>query len=176
MRDQQGGHLRLVHPQADPVAGDPRLAHLEQRGADAVAVADPDLVIGESFDGEVLAELPVAEIVAVQERLPVAIGLQLVEEDRTVHAAMPGQVALSVAVDVEATDHPPFRDGVLPDPGADRPSLPLHVSWHTDIDRHEPAGRRSGSHGVTASLSLRGEHIADLAYHHGRVPGGRSRP
>ena len=60
MRDEQRRHLRLVHPDADAVARDPRLADLEQRRTDAVAVTDADLVIGEAGDREVLAELPVA--------------------------------------------------------------------------------------------------------------------
>ncbi len=29
--DQQGWHLRIVHPDAHPVTGDPRLCHLEDR-------------------------------------------------------------------------------------------------------------------------------------------------
>jgi len=38
------------------------LRYLEDRGADLVAVTDADLVVAESVDGEVLAELPVYEI------------------------------------------------------------------------------------------------------------------
>ena len=42
---------------------------LEDGGADPEAIADADLGVGESFDGEVLAELPVHEVVAPE--LPV---------------------------------------------------------------------------------------------------------
>ena len=55
--DEQRRHRRLVHPDADAVARHARLGDLEQRPADAVAVADADLVVGEALDGEVLAEL-----------------------------------------------------------------------------------------------------------------------
>ena len=57
---QKRRHGRLVHPDADPEAGDPGLGHLEDGGADAVPVTDTDLVIGKALDREVLAELPIA--------------------------------------------------------------------------------------------------------------------
>src|SRR5205814_2089043 len=62
--DQQSRHPGLVHPQAHPVTGHPRLGDLEQRTADAVPVADAHLLVGQPFDGEVLAELAVLEVVA----------------------------------------------------------------------------------------------------------------
>ena len=46
--DQQRRDARVVHPDADPVAGDPRLGHLEHRLADPVPVADAHLVIGQA--------------------------------------------------------------------------------------------------------------------------------
>src|SRR5262249_56740166 len=85
--DQQSWHRGQVEPDSDAVAGDARLGDLEQRAADAVAVADADLVVGKALDGEVLAELPVAEVVAPELALPVAVGLDLVDEHRPVLAA-----------------------------------------------------------------------------------------
>ena len=73
----------------------------KQRGADPVAVADADLVVAQPLDGEVLAELPVDEVVSSELALPVAVGLDLVDEDRSLLAAVPGEIALAVAVDVE---------------------------------------------------------------------------
>ena len=46
VRDEQCSHLRLVHADADPVTGDARLRHLEQRAADTVTIADAHLVVG----------------------------------------------------------------------------------------------------------------------------------
>ena len=86
--DQQRRDPRVVHADADPVAGDPRLGDLEQRGADPVAVADADLVVGEPLDREVLAELPVHEVVAPELALPVAVRRDLVDEDRSMLAAV----------------------------------------------------------------------------------------
>ena len=45
--DKQIGHFGLVEPHADPKAGDPRLGDLELGVADAVAVTDADLVVGQ---------------------------------------------------------------------------------------------------------------------------------
>src|SRR6476646_9380585 len=42
---QEGSHPRLIHPDPDPIARDPRLGDLEQRRADAIPVADADLVV-----------------------------------------------------------------------------------------------------------------------------------
>jgi hypothetical protein len=90
--DQQRGYPRVVHPDAHPVAGHPRLGDLEQRRADLVPVADAHLVIGQAADGEVLPELPVAEVAAAELALPVLVGPDLVDEHRPVLAAVPGQV------------------------------------------------------------------------------------
>jgi len=64
MGDQQRGDLRVVHPDADPVAGDAGLGDLEHRAADAVLVADAHLIVGQAGDREVLPELAVAEVIA----------------------------------------------------------------------------------------------------------------
>jgi hypothetical protein len=61
MRHEQRGHPGLVHADADPVAGDARLRHLEERSADAMLVANTHLVVGQAIDREVLAELPKSE-------------------------------------------------------------------------------------------------------------------
>ena len=64
--DQERGQFGLTGPQAHPVAGDARLRDLELGLADAVAVADADLVVGQTVDGEVLPELAVGEVVAAE--------------------------------------------------------------------------------------------------------------
>jgi hypothetical protein len=63
MGDQQRRDPRVVHPDAHPVAGDPRLGHLEHCLPDPVPVADAHLVVGQARNGEVLPELPVGEVV-----------------------------------------------------------------------------------------------------------------
>ena len=65
VRNQQRGHPRVVHPDAHPVAGDPRLRHFEQRFTDPVPVADAHLIIWQAVHSEVLAKLAVGEVIAV---------------------------------------------------------------------------------------------------------------
>ena len=61
---------------------------LEHRAADPVPVADAHLVVGQSLDGEVLAELAVTEVVAAELLLPVAVRVHLVDEHRALLAAV----------------------------------------------------------------------------------------
>jgi hypothetical protein len=75
VRDKQRGHLRLVHANADPIASDARLRHFEQCIADSIAIADADLPVGETVDGEVFAELAKDEVIAAELALPIAVGL-----------------------------------------------------------------------------------------------------
>src|SRR3546814_4518242 len=48
-------------------SGDARLGHFEQSAADAVAVANAHLLVGQAVDGEVLPELAMGEIVRSEE-------------------------------------------------------------------------------------------------------------
>jgi hypothetical protein len=63
--------------------------------SDLVPVADTDLVVAQPLDREVLAELAVDEVAATELTLPVAIRVDLVDEDRALLAAVAGQVTLS---------------------------------------------------------------------------------
>jgi hypothetical protein len=62
--DQQRWHPRLAHADADAVAGYARLRYLEYRVTNLISVTNADLVIGESFNREVLPELTATEIAA----------------------------------------------------------------------------------------------------------------
>ena len=140
MGNQQSGHACLVHPDPHPVARHPRLGHLEQRLTDLVAIADAHLVISQAGDREILPELAVAEVVAAQLLLPVPVRLDLVHEHRTVLAAMPGQIALPVTVDIQ----PPYLtravNRLFPDGRADGLPVPRHVLRQPHVDRQQAAG------------------------------------
>ena len=101
---QQRRHPGLVHPNADAIAGHARLGDLEQRAADLIAVADAHGIVGQSFDREVLAELSVDEVGPLQLLLPVAIRFDLVDEDGALLTPVPGQVALTVSVQIQPAD------------------------------------------------------------------------
>src|SRR3954453_4888603 len=101
VRDEQRRNARIVHAEPNAVARHPRLRHFEDRGADLVPIADAHLVVARSFDREVLAELAVDEVVSSELAFPVAVGVELVDEDRALLAAMAAEIALAVAVDVQ---------------------------------------------------------------------------
>src|SRR5262245_528324 len=135
--DEESRDARLVHPETDAVTGDARLSDFEDGGADLVSVADADLVVAQSVDGEVLAELPVDEVVSFELACPVAVGVQLVDEDGALLAAVPRMIALPVAFDVEPAHSTRAVDRIFEDAGVDRLSLPRHVSRHPDVDGDE---------------------------------------
>src|SRR5262249_55395521 len=93
---QQCRHPGLVHPNADAIAGNPRLRDLEQCAADLITVADAHIIVGQSFDREVLTELPGDEVGPPQQLLPIAIRFDLVDENSSLFAPVPGQIALTV--------------------------------------------------------------------------------
>ena len=100
VRDEQRRHLRFIHSDADPVAGDARLRHFEHGAPDPVSIANAHLAIGEAVDGEVLAELPMREVVSTEPVLPIMIRVDLIDENRPMLTAVPRQVALAIAVDI----------------------------------------------------------------------------
>src|SRR5262249_23494730 len=134
---------RLTFPNADAIAGDTRLRHLEHRAADPVAIADAHGIIGQPFDGEVLAELPVDEARAFQPLLPVGIRLDLVDVDRALLPAVAAQVTLTISVDIQSTHPAAATHRVLPDRGVHRAALPRDVAWESDVDREQ------ASHGAS---------------------------
>ncbi len=99
---QQRRDLRVVQPDTDPVAGDPRLGHLEDRVPDPVPVPDAHLVVRQAFHGEVLAELPEHEVVPAELALPVPVRVELVDQDGSLLATVPVEVALPVPVEPSA--------------------------------------------------------------------------
>jgi hypothetical protein len=91
VRDQQRGHLWLVQPNTDAIAGDARLRDFEQRAADPIAVADAHVVIGQPVNGKVFPELPMRKVISAELLLPELIRLDLIDENRPLLAPMPGE-------------------------------------------------------------------------------------
>src|SRR5204862_7716429 len=111
---QQCRHPRLVHPNANAIAGNAGLSDLEHCAADLITVADANGIVGQSFDREVLAELSVNEVGPPQLLLPVTIRFDLVGEDGALLAPVPGQVALTVSVQIQSSNAAAASHGVLP--------------------------------------------------------------
>jgi hypothetical protein len=135
-RCQQCRHPGLVHSNPDAIARNPRLRDLEQRAADLISVADAHGIVGQSFDGEVLAELSVNEVVPSQLFLPVTIRFNLVDEDGTLLTPVPSQVTLTVSGQIQPADSTAARHRILPDRRVHSATLPLDVARKSDIYRN----------------------------------------
>ena len=105
MGHQERRNPWVVQPNADPEARHAWLRHLEQRAADAIAVADADLVVRQAIHGEVLAELSEGEIAAAEGALPISIGVGLVDHHGAVLAAVTAEIPLPVSLEVQPPDN-----------------------------------------------------------------------
>ena len=74
------------------------------------------------------------EIAAAQPFFPVAMRLDLVDEDRALLTAVAAEIALAIAIDVEPPDLATALHRLLPDAGVHRPSTPLDVAGKPDAD------------------------------------------
>src|SRR5262245_11052224 len=93
MLHQQGGHTRLVLSDSNPVAGHSGLRHFEQRAANPITVANADLIVRQSLHREVLAELSKHEVLAPELPFPIAVGINLVDENGPVLATVTLQIS-----------------------------------------------------------------------------------
>src|SRR5262249_27651982 len=153
VRNEQRRDARIVHADSDAVARDARLRDFEDGGPDLVAVADADLVVAQSVDGEVLAELAVDEVAPSELAFPVAVGVELVDEDGAVLAPVAGEIALAVGLDVELAHVSWANDGILVDAGKDGLPLPGHVPRQADVDRQQSADRRAHAYASAETAS-----------------------
>jgi hypothetical protein len=67
--------------------------------------------------------------------LPIAIRLNLVDEDGALFTPMPGQIALPVSVQVQPADPAAATHWILPDRGVHSAPPPLDVARETDVHR-----------------------------------------
>jgi hypothetical protein len=142
MGNEQCGHARFVRAHTDAVTSNAGLRHFEESGSDPEAIANADLVIGQTFDREVFSKLTPGEVASPKLFFPVTIRLDLINEDGTVFPAMTAQVALPIAIDVEATHNAPALNGTFPDTRMNTLALPRNVAGKAyvkrDQFRHEP--------------------------------------
>ena len=134
MRNQQCRHLWIVHAKADAVTGNAGLGHLQQRAANAVAIADAHLVVGKTIDGQVFAEVPILEVWPLEELFPVPVGVELIHHDGAIFSAVSPQVALPIAIEVETARHDPAGDRPLEDSGVYYFALPGDIAREPDTD------------------------------------------
>jgi len=131
--NDQRGHSRFVHANAQAIAGYARLCYLEYRIPNAISITDADLVIGKSFNGEILSELSETKIITNEKALPVMVGVYLVNKHRALLATMTGEIGLRVAIDIQLAHHPSSLDRKLPNRRSHSLAVPCDVAWKTDI-------------------------------------------
>src|SRR5262249_17840721 len=136
-RCQQRRHARLVRPNAEAIAGDPRLRDFEQRAADQIPIADAHHVVGQSVDREVLAELSVDEVAPLQLLLPMAVRFDLVDVDRALLTSVSAQIALTVSVEIQSPNATTPAHRIFPDRRVNGAPLPRDVAWKPDVHREE---------------------------------------
>jgi hypothetical protein len=105
---EQRWHPRLVHADADAVARHARLCHFKVSAADAVAIANADLVIRKSLNSEVFSELAESKIVAAQKALPVIVRIHLLDEYGPLLSTMTSEIGLRITIDIELARHSPL--------------------------------------------------------------------
>jgi hypothetical protein len=139
MRNEQSRHLRVVHSDSQAVAGDPGLSHLKDSIADPVSIPDANLIVGKTFDGEILSKLSVLEVISAKLALPIPVGLDLINHNGAVLTAVASEIGLAIALQIEPSSENALSDRSLPDRGANEFSLPHYLTWKTHID-----GKQSG--------------------------------
>jgi hypothetical protein len=112
---EQRWHSRFIHADADAVARHAWLRYFKLGTTDAVSIADADLVISKSLDGEVFSELAESKIATAQEALPVMVRIHLVDKYGAVLPAVTGEIGLRIAIDIELAHHSPSIDWRFPD-------------------------------------------------------------
>jgi hypothetical protein len=70
IRNDQGRHLGIVHPNPGAIAGNARPRHFKDRGADLVSVPNANLIVGEAFNSEILSKLSVLKVISTEFPLP----------------------------------------------------------------------------------------------------------
>src|SRR5690348_4776418 len=104
-------------------------------------IANAHFSIRQSFNCKILSELAIGKVASTELVFPITIRFDLVDKDCPVFAAMPRQISLAVAIDVEPPCHPSALDRRLPDGGVDGFPLPLDVARQTHIDREQTRHR-----------------------------------
>src|SRR6185437_6989168 len=101
---QQSRHSRLIQTDAHAITGDAGLGDFKKCVSDPVTVADAHGIVRQSLYREILTKLPEGRFTQVrpfQLFPPVTIGFDLVDEDRPLLASMAGQIALTIALQVQ---------------------------------------------------------------------------
>jgi hypothetical protein len=134
MRDEQSRHLRIVHPNSKAIAGDARLADFKDGAANSVLVANANLIVGKTFNREVLSKLPVFEIIPGEFALPILVRFDLIDHDGPMFATVAIQITLTITIEIEPSSKHTPGHSALPDCSADNFALPRDFARKAHID------------------------------------------
>jgi hypothetical protein len=73
------------------------------------------------------------KIGSLQLLLPVAIRFNLVHENGALLTTVPGQVPLTISLDIQPANSTTARHRIFPDRGMYRAPLPRNVAWKSDV-------------------------------------------
>jgi hypothetical protein len=129
--------LGLVHPNANAIASNAGLRDFEECAPDPIPVADAHRIVGQTLDCEIFAELSVGiripEVGPLELLLPITIRLDLVHKDGALFSSVSLQVSLTVPVQIQPADPTSAMHWIFPDSGVHRATLPVDVTWQTDV-------------------------------------------
>nr|WP_236023262.1 hypothetical protein [Dictyobacter formicarum] len=111
------------------------LCDFKERVANAIPIANIDLCVRQTVHRKVLADLPEVKVMAAKLLFPVVVGIQLVNKDCAVYAAMPVGVSLRISTNIQVSHHSATLYRLFPDRRAYRLSTPRDIAWQTNIDR-----------------------------------------
>jgi hypothetical protein len=109
------------------------LRYFKKRSPDSVAIADTHCIVWQSLNREIFSELAEDKIAAAQLTFPIPVGFDLVDQNRSVLAAMPGEIALAVTVDIQPPNQAPALDRFLPDTRVHGLAVPRNVTRKSNI-------------------------------------------
>jgi hypothetical protein len=132
---QQGRHARLVHANAKAIAGYARLRDFKYRMTYLVDISDTYLMVRQSIDRKVLAELSKAEFLPVQKRLPVSIGIDLIGQHGALFSAMSAKIPLAVTVKAQTPSDTSPLHRKFPASRMHGPPIPFDVAREANIHR-----------------------------------------
>jgi hypothetical protein len=137
MRDEQRRHLRVIHSNPEPITGNAGLRYLKYRATDSVPVSNADFIVRQTIDSKILSELPVLKVIPPELALPISIGLDLIDHQGALFAAMTLKICLAISIQIQAPNKDAIRHGAFPDCGTDEFALPFNFARKTNIDRQE---------------------------------------
>ena len=88
--------------------------------------------LGLFLNRKIFAELRERKILAAQLTFPVLVGIDLIDQNCSVLAAMPGEIALGVSVDVQPPDQAAALDRVFPHARVHGLTAPRNVAWKSN--------------------------------------------